>query len=188
MDTKGTAFYNRWRKQQRHRLLVRAIAAVLILSALLVLPRFLKPPTPQVQTSATSGNTSQSQSASQFTSATPDYTTLTPDHKQVNWQRSVLPSGSTAYVYADDISGIPITVSEQPLPANLASDPMKLEEIARGYHATRFITVDGAKVFIGMPLKGIQAVLFTKSNLLVLMKSTSVLNDAQWQAYIQSLK
>ena len=188
MDIHATNLYNLWQKQRRLRVGLSILCALICLSVFLLYPRVFPPDTTPNQLGNSSGQHDSNQTYSSFTSAKPTYTTLTPEHKQVDWQRSVLPSGGEAYVYADIVNGVSITVTEQPLPPSFSADTTQLEQLARGYHATRFLTIDGVKVYIGTPLKGVQAVLFSKSNLLVLIKSSDVLNDEQWHTYIASLK
>lgn len=92
------------------------------------------------------------------------------------------------FAYVDTIGGIPITVSEQPLPEAFNNDTdNQLQGLAKDYNANRFITVENAKVYIGTSTKGPQSLILSKKSLLILIKSAATLHDEQWSTYIKSL-
>jgi hypothetical protein len=123
----------------------------------------------------------------------PGYATILPYGKSIvqlgGWVR-VSPAGTDpVYAYADTIGNVPISVSEQPLPASFKSNSTnKVAELAKGYNATATITIGDTTVYIGTSAKGPQSVIFTKSNLLVLIKSEKQIENAAWSTYAASLQ
>lgn len=119
---------------------------------------------------------------------TPSYAVIVPKNSSVSWQRVSPSSSAPVYAYADTINGVDATVSEQPLPASFQSDPSgQIANLAQGYNATDTITAGETKVYIGTSANGPQSVIFTKNNLLVLIKSQANISNKAWTAYINSL-
>ena len=119
---------------------------------------------------------------------TPSYAVIVPKNSSVAWQRVSPSSSAPVYAYADTISGVEATISEQPLPTSFQSDPSgQIANLAQGYNATDTITAGGTKVYIGTSANGPQSVIFTKNKLLVLIKSQATISDKAWAAYINSL-
>ena len=184
MDTHGTKLYNLWRKQ-------RALRRRLVLIGVIAISLFiwLRPHIFPERTSHDGGSLGTSSDSGTLTKGTPSYTTITSSGKTMEWTRVSPPNTSAVYAYTDTIAGIPITVSEQPLPKELQGDTeSKLEDLAKNYGANRFITADATKVYIGTSVKGPQSIIFSKQSLLVLIKAASALNDEQWKLYIASLR
>lgn len=123
----------------------------------------------------------------------PSYSTILPKNKSISdlggWQR-ISPEGKDpVYAYADTISGVAITVSEQPLPDSFKSDTAgQVAQLAKSYNATDTLDANGTKVYVGTSAKGPQSVIFTKNNLLVLIKSQQKISDPSWVAYVKSLQ
>lgn len=125
---------------------------------------------------------------------TPDYETILPEGKTISdyggWTRVSPPNRNPVYAYADTIGRVPINVSQQPLPSGFtkSNTPEKIKELATGYSATKRLVVGETIVYIGTSAKGPQSVIFTKNGLLVLIKASVSVSDANWQKYIRSLK
>ncbi|HEY8886579.1 MAG TPA: hypothetical protein VIM31_03735 [Candidatus Microsaccharimonas sp.] len=123
----------------------------------------------------------------------PGYATILPAGKSIvqlgGWVR-VSPKNSTpVYAYADTIGTAAISVSEQPLPESFNSDSdTSVAELAKSYNATATITIGDTIVYIGSSAKGPQSVIFTKSNLLILIKSEKKIENAAWSTYAASLQ
>lgn len=137
--------------------------------------------------------TSPTQVSSTLIKETPNYPTITPDGKGVNqqggWTRVSPPDHNAVYAYTDTISGVSLIVSQQPLPDSFKKDSSTaIKDLAASYNANRSLQVDGTTVYIGTSTKGPQSVICIKKELLILIKSSAVLNDTQWTAYISSLK
>ncbi len=123
----------------------------------------------------------------------PSYTTLLPDGKDIDqlggWQRVSPPDQEAVFAYVDKLSGIQINVSEQPLPESFKTDVAgKVADLAKQFNAKETIEVDGITVYIGTSAKGPQSVVLVKNDLLILIKSTSKIDNDQWAGYIASLK
>jgi hypothetical protein len=123
----------------------------------------------------------------------PTFATVLPTGKAIatlgGWARVSPPGRDPVYAYIDKLAGVQINVSEQPLPASFKDNPdQQLSQLAQNFEATNKITAGGTTVYIGTSIKGPQSVLLTKSNLLILIKSTGQIPNGDWAAYINSLK
>jgi len=124
---------------------------------------------------------------------TPDFQAILPRNISIaklgGWQKLTPPDGTPVYVYTDSIDGVGVSVSQQPLPASLKdSTGAKVAEVAKGYSATKSMYADTTKVYIGTNADGPQSVIFSKNNLLILIKSRAVIKDDSWTTYIHSLE
>lgn len=124
---------------------------------------------------------------------TPDYATIEPAGKSVKdlggWVRVSPTTTNPVFAYADHIGNIPINVSQQPIPDEFGDDiPAQIDQLAIGYNANEKITVEGVTVHIGTSAKGPQSVIFTKDNLLILIKSAAKISNDEWAAYVSSLQ
>ena len=123
----------------------------------------------------------------------PSFTALIPEGKTIDslggWQKMTPPSGDAFYVYNDTIDDTILNVSQQTLPENFKTNPSaQLATLAKAYNANETFEIDGMKIYLGTSAKGPQSVLFTKNDLLVLIKSHKQVSDDAWAAYIKSLK
>lgn len=123
----------------------------------------------------------------------PEYDTVLPESKNITelggWTR-VSPSDRNAvFAYVDTIGTVQINVSEQPLPEAFDGDvENQIAYLAKGYHADVKIDAGGTAVYIGTSAKGPQSVIFTKNNLLILIKASAKIDNDSWAAYITTLK
>lgn len=123
---------------------------------------------------------------------TPSYATITPNGSPVSelggWKR-VSPSDSNpVFAYTDSIDGVSVSVSQQPLPSSFKDNQSsKVAELAKSYNASNKLDADGTSVYIGDSAKGPQSVIFTKNDLLVLIKSQQRVSNESWVRYIKSL-
>lgn len=189
MKQSETQLYTLWQKQRRLR---TQLVAVLIMSAALFLwlrPYIFQGRTNQTTQTAETTTAPSIGASGTLEKGTPTYDTLTPDGEDKEWTRVSPPEHNPVYAFPDTIQGVSIIVSEQPLPDDFKSATgSKLEEFATNYNANRFITVDDTIVYIGTSSKGPQSLILSKDSLLILIKSTTSLNDEQWSTYIHSLR
>jgi hypothetical protein len=127
-----------------------------------------------------------------LTKGTPSYPTLLPAGKSIlelgGWTRISPSNTSPVYAYVDNIAGNRIDVSEQPLPANFrVNTASQIEQLAESFNTTDKFTLSNTTVYIGTSASGQQSVIFTKDNLLILIKSTTVLSNDMWANYVNSL-
>lgn len=123
---------------------------------------------------------------------TPDYATLLPGGTSIEtlggWTRVSPANRDPVYAYVDKIGDIPINVSQQPLPEDFKSQPDdQVRDLAFGYGASETLRIDSTTVYIGTSAKGPQSVIFTKNDLLVLIKASAAIPAAEWKLYVQSL-
>lgn len=118
------------------------------------------------------------------------FQTILPAGKQIKdlggWERISPLNTAPVYAYADKIDDSVISVSQQPLPFTSDSDT-QVAQLAAAYSATITLDAKGTKVYIGTSAKGPQSTIFTKSGLLVLIKSQEKIQDSAWISYINSL-
>jgi hypothetical protein len=121
-----------------------------------------------------------------------EYQTVLPSGKSIDglggWKR-VSPTGSEpVYAYVDNINGIPVSVSQQPLPNSFKNDiDGQVGELAKKFNATTKLDAGGTTVYLGTSAKGPQSVILTKNGLLILIKSQGKIDDSAWTDYAQSL-
>jgi len=122
----------------------------------------------------------------------PEYQTVLPGGKSADelggWKRVSPPEKDPVFAYADEVSGIPISVSQQPLPNSFKTDTAShVADLAKAYNATTKITAGDTTVYIGTSAKGPQSVILTKKNLLILIKSQKTIDNVAWEEYVKSL-
>lgn len=167
------------------------LAALLIIVTTVVavgvthLGQLVKPPTTGSNTQSVIKKPTDS-----LVPGTPSYAVLLPAGKTIKdlgggWVRD---QSHPLFVYIDKISTTQINVSEQPLSADLKADTEnEVESIAQSYNITEKITVGSIVIHIGTFDKGVQRIILSKANLLILITSNSLLTNDQWIAYINSL-
>lgn len=122
----------------------------------------------------------------------PNYTTILPEGESVvtlgGWKRVSPPENDPVYAYSDEVSDVPITVSQQPIPSKFGRNiESQVKKLAQSYNATDKITADDTTVYIGTSSKGPQSVILTKDDLLILIKSQNRIPNDDWTKYIESL-
>lgn len=122
----------------------------------------------------------------------PEFQTVLPGTKSISelggWQRISPPQKDPVFAYTDTIGDIPISISQQPLPASFRDDPeAQVAEAAKKFSATTKIDAGATKVYVGTSAKGPQSALLTKNGLLILIKSQKKVDNAAWAEYVKSL-
>jgi hypothetical protein len=121
-----------------------------------------------------------------------EYQTVLPSGKSIDslggWKR-VSPAGADpVYAYIDSINGIPISVSQQPLPNSFKDNvDNQVADLAKKFNATTKLDASGTSVYLGTSAKGPQSVILTKNGLLILIKSQEKIDDSAWTDYAKSL-
>lgn len=90
--------------------------------------------------------------------------------------------------FDDKISGVAITVSQQPLPGDFSSDPEgSLEGLADNLGATEVVQTGSGIAYIQENVAGQQTVVFVKFGLLVFIKTQSRIETGSIAKYIDTL-
>lgn len=90
--------------------------------------------------------------------------------------------------FEDDINGIPISVSQQPIPDGIKSDPVAgTTKLAKDFGAAEEITVDGTKINYGQDEKGQQTVILTKNGLLIFILTSAQTDKEGLKIYAGNL-
>lgn len=123
---------------------------------------------------------------------TPAYPTLAPKGTSIEtlggWKRVSPPKKDPVFAYADTLEGVNISVSQQPLPASFKDDvASQVAALAKQFNATTKLSAGATTAYIGTSAKGPQSVIFTKNDLLILIKSQSKVSDSAWIRYVQLL-
>lgn len=122
----------------------------------------------------------------------PAYSTLSPGGRPVEelggWKRVSPPENDPVFAFTDQINGVEIAVSQQPLPASFRNDTdAQVAELAKKFNATAKIDAGTTVLYAGTSTKGPQSVIFTKMGLLILIKSQEKIDDGTWVKYVKNL-
>lgn len=117
---------------------------------------------------------------------------IIPEGKKIaelgGWQRVSPETSDPVYAYTDSIDNVLVSVSQQSLPESFKGNSGDATaELAKKFNATNKQTAGDTTFYVGTSAKGPQSTIFTKSNLLILIKSKSKISDKSWATYIQSL-
>lgn len=173
-----------WRKR-----IIRIISTVIFVIAVAVTTvLFLSQRSQQATTTTTPTIAEEDKRAK-----TPTFTTVLPSGKTINdlggWTRASPVGANPVFVYVDYIGDARINVNQQPLPEDFKTDTeMKVEELAIGYKATEKLTVGNLIVHIASTSQGPQTAIFTKNDLLILLRSNTAISSDSWISYINSLQ
>lgn len=131
-------------------------------------------------------------SSSNAATKKPTYQTVLPKGKTINelggWKRVSPPNDQPVFAFTDAIDGVPVSVTEQPLPQSFkANADSQVAELAKKFNATDKIDASGTDVYVGTSAKGPQSVIFTSGDLLILIKSEKKVSNASWAKYAASL-
>ncbi len=123
----------------------------------------------------------------------PKYDTVLPKGKSIDdlggWALVSPPNVEPVYAYTDKVGDISVIVSQQQLPKSFkAETATRIEEVAKQFTANDKITAGDTTAYIGTSIKGPQSVVFSKNDLLILIKSSAKVPNDQWVKYISSLK
>ncbi len=182
---RATKLLRRLGPKRRRLLLVTVVSLVIIGVSLVSWSR-------QQEISAQKTDSSPQNPLDQLKRGTPNFSTLLPDGKSVDdlggWTRVSPENRDPVFAYTDVIDAIPISVSQQPLPDSFKEDTdAAVRNLALSNNATKAIDIDGGSAYVGSSTKGPQSVIFRKGETLILIKASTLIEDAKWQKYIQSL-
>jgi len=123
----------------------------------------------------------------------PSFTAVLPTGQTIDnlggWQKLTPPQGDPFYVFVDNINGVSINVSQQPLPKEFVVNPYQhISDLAKGYNANTQLKAGDTVLYVGSSANGPQSVIFTKNGLLILIKSWSALSNGDWITYVKALK
>lgn len=119
--------------------------------------------------------------------------TALPSGKSVEelggWKRVSPPEADPVFAYSDTINAVPVSVSQQQLPRSLGGNTANhVAEMAKQFNANTILDAGGTDVYIGTSAKGPQSVIFTKNDVLILIKSQEKIDNPYWIEYIRSLE
>ena len=121
----------------------------------------------------------------------PTFSTILPKGKSIKdlggWSRVSPTISDPVFAFNDKIAGVSVTISEQPLPKAFEGNPdAQVAELTKG-GAYNEITAGNTKAYVGTSSQGPQSVVFSKKNLLILIKSHQKIDNKDWSQYIESL-
>lgn len=121
-----------------------------------------------------------------------EYQTVVPTGRTIGslggWKKISPPGKPAVYAFSDTIGGVIIHVSQQPLPDSfIGNSEARVAELAKSYNAQTTIDAGGTRAYLGTSAKGPQSVIFTKNNLLIMIKSQKKVPNASWSTYIKAL-
>ncbi|HSW66657.1 MAG TPA: hypothetical protein VLI54_05970 [Bacillota bacterium] len=124
----------------------------------------------------------------------PEFTTILPANKTIEdlggWGRVSPPSSDPVFAYSDQLGGVHIVVSEQQMPDSFSgSIDSHVRQVAKQFGSTKKIqSRGGITAYTGTASNGAGSVIFAKKQLLVLIRSTSLVNELSWGDYIDDLE
>lgn len=133
-------------------------------------------------------------SQAEVVTQTPNFTVKIPKGKTIEqlggWQKLTPPKGGEpAWIFIDTLSGVTINVSQQQLPGTIKADTEnRMADLARSYNANTTLKVGDTTVYIGTSAKGPQSLIFTKDDVLFLIKSWATIENDAWIRYVSSLE
>src|ERR1700741_4486445 len=96
---------------------------------------------------------------------------ISPDNVKYDSQRKVVN-------YKDSIGGVPITISQQPLPDSFKKDTAdEVRKLAENFSATEVLSTANPTAYLGTSVKGPQTVIFSKKDLLVFIQSARKIDN-----------
>lgn len=119
----------------------------------------------------------------------PDFSTLKPTTRDNQATETKYDSTKKVASYNDVLKDVPITVSQQPLPAKFAKDPTsEVANLAKEINANDKISTSDATAYAGVSIKGPQTVVFTKNDLLVFIIADKKIDQLAWADYIEKMQ
>lgn len=123
-----------------------------------------------------------------WNSREPEQPTVLPNGTSIEelggWSRLNTPTGHPIMAYTDSIDDVSIRVSQQ----QMKGSP-EVSEMAKEFNATQEVNSDGGvKIHLGTSVEGPQFAIFTKNDLLILIKSQNKIEDGSWAKYVDSLE
>jgi hypothetical protein len=123
----------------------------------------------------------------------PKYDTLLPAGKTIKqlggWGRVSPPDKDPVFAFTDNIDGVQLNVSQQPLPESFKKDIAgEVAKLATQFSATQQVKAGDTLVYVGTSHKGPQSAIFAKDDLLILIRSVTKLTDQQWATYVNDLQ
>lgn len=178
------------RIRQHPRLTIAAVVLILLSITALLVNTARQPAPDQTKQSGKAGTAKR---PAVLEKGTPEYRTVLPAGKSIlqlgGWTRVSPPDTDAVYAYVDTLAGVPISVSQQPLPRDFKRNPDKsVNELAKAYTATDTLKAGDTTVYIGTSTRGPQSVIFSREDLLILIKSDAPIAADNWTGYINSLR
>lgn len=121
-------------------------------------------------------------------STPPDFTTLTPTE---GFDQSRFDSRLRVATFQDELSGGVITISQQPLPSDVANTPDGVSKLALSLEdkqtIDKVVTLKGI-AYIARTATGRQTVIFSHQDLLIFITAAHLVTNQGWTDYINSLQ
>lgn len=124
-------------------------------------------------------------------SATPEYKPVLPigGEKSITDNKVLYDPEKKVASYKDTINGIPVTISQQPMPESFNDDPDgEVRKIAENFSANTEIKAGGLTGYLGTSAKGPQSMVLKKRSMLIFIFSEKTIPNDAWGQYISSLE
>lgn len=172
----------------KKRLIIGGVLLAAFLASFMLYPK-----SQDGQSDAKDKSSAKSAASASLKHGKPSYDTILPKGKRIDdlggWARVSPPNTEPVYAYADAIDHVTITVSQQPLPKSFKPEvATHVADLAKQFTANEKITAGDVTAYVGTSIKGPQSVIFSKDDLLILIKSTGKLTNDQWSGYISTLQ
>lgn len=157
--------------------------------ALLVLPLCFMLVASFTHVAKNSESTKKPEVQGKTVAAKPDFNTLKPTTSDNQATETKYDATKKVASYNDVLKDVPITVSQQPLPAKFVKDPTgEIANLAKEINANDKISTSDATAYAGISIKGPQTVVFTKNDLLVFILADKKIDQLAWADYIEKMQ
>jgi hypothetical protein len=124
---------------------------------------------------------------------TPTFVPVAPKNKpylaQGKSQATAFDGKRDSYSFTDTLENVPLTVSEQPVPANFASASQAVTTIAKSLGATHTLQTHGLVAYEAKSDKSAtQTIILVNNDILIFIQSNFPHDDGTWEGYIDSLQ
>lgn len=118
----------------------------------------------------------------------PTFSIVKPQGRDLPKEKIIFDPRRKFAKFEDEINGVPISVSQQPLPEGIKSDPVSgTSKLAKDFGAAEEITVDGTRINYGQDEKGQQTVILTKNGLLIFILTSAQTDKEGLKIYAGNL-
>ena len=118
----------------------------------------------------------------------PKFDFVQPEGRPIEKSKIAYDSVRNFAKYDDEINGIPITVSQQPMPSQYKNDLIGgAKKIAGDFGATEELSVDGQLMYLGKDEKGPMTLILTKNEILIFILTSKQIDKNGLMVYASNL-
>lgn len=174
------------KKLSRKHYIIASASLLLIIAGIVVGNKYFFNDKPQAGEVAGTNN----QGSSEVTTPTndPKFSIIKPQGREIPKEKIIYDSKRNFTKFDDEINGVPITVSQQPMPDAFKADPKAgAAKIAKNFGTTDSFMFDDIELNYGQDEKGPQTMIFTKKDLLIFIMTSQQVDKEGLKVYAGNL-